>query len=320
MKSRSILAVIIFLAVFGCACAHGISNSQASIVQPASNPTVDKSDRKADELREQMAKYAKESRGKVGAAVRILETGQTVEMNDNDRYPMQSVYKFPIGMAVLNLVDTGQLDLDKKVVVEKSDLLPGQAHSPIRDKYPEGNASYTIRDLMTLMMIESDGTASDVLLRTVGGPDKVTAYLQSLGITKMVVATSEMEMTKGDMVQFLNWTTPVEAVNLLEHFYKGEGLSPASHDFLKGLMEASTTGPHRIKGQLPKGTVVAHKTGTSGTSNGLTHATNDIGIVTLPDGRHMAIAVFVTDSTANESTREGTIAKISKAAWEWATD
>jgi len=77
------------------------------------------------------------------------------------------------------------------------------------------------------------------------------------------------------------------------------------------------TGAHRLKGFLPEGTVVAHKTGTSGTSNGLTRATNDVGIVTLPDGRHMAIAVFVSDSKANEAVREGVIAKIARAAWDY---
>ena len=81
-------------------------------------------------------------------------------------------------------------------------------------------------------------------------------------------------------------------------------------------MAASNTGPRRLKGLLPTGTVVAHKTGTSGTENGETAATNDIGIITLPNGRHIAIAVFVSDSPADEGTREGVIARIAKAAWD----
>ena len=67
---------------------------------------------------------------------------------------------------------------------------------------------------------------------------------------------------------------------------------------------------------MPAGTAVAHKTGTSGTEKGITAATNDIGIITLPDGRHLAIAVFVSDSPEDEATREGVIAKIAKAIWE----
>ena len=76
------------------------------------------------------------------------------------------------------------------------------------------------------------------------------------------------------------------------------------------LMIDSTTGPNRLKGQLPKGTIVAHKTGTGGTQNGITGATNDIGIIDLGKGRHIAIAVFVSDSPADEKTREAVIAKI----------
>ena len=81
-------------------------------------------------------------------------------------------------------------------------------------------------------------------------------------------------------------------------------------------MIESPTGPKRLKGLLPAGTIVAHKTGTSGTFKGITAATNDIGIITLPNGRHLAIAVFVSDSPANEATREETIAKIAKAVWD----
>src|SRR5215469_13557678 len=83
-------------------------------------------------------------------------------------------------------------------------------------------------------------------------------------------------------------------------------------------MIESVPGARRIKGQLPAGTVVAHKTGTGGTRDGITSATNDIGIITLPDGRHLAVAVFVSDSAADDTTREALIARIAKAAWDWA--
>jgi beta-lactamase class A len=81
-------------------------------------------------------------------------------------------------------------------------------------------------------------------------------------------------------------------------------------------MLESTPGAKRLKGLLPAGANVAHKTGTSGTDKGVTAATNDIGIITLPNGRHLAIAVFVADSPADEATREGVIAKIAKAVWD----
>jgi beta-lactamase class A len=84
------------------------------------------------------------------------------------------------------------------------------------------------------------------------------------------------------------------------------------------LMTEAIPGAKRLKGELPAGTVVAHKTGTGGTRNGITSATNDIGITTLPNGAHLAVAVFVSDSLADETTRESVIARIAKAAWDCA--
>jgi beta-lactamase class A len=81
-------------------------------------------------------------------------------------------------------------------------------------------------------------------------------------------------------------------------------------------MIETKTGANRIKGHLPSGTVVAHKTGTSTTVRGVTAATNDIGIVRLPDGRHLAIAVFVADAKMDLAAREAIIARIARAAWD----
>jgi beta-lactamase class A len=96
-------------------------------------------------------------------------------------------------------------------------------------------------------------------------------------------------------------------------------LSRESQALLLKLMTEAIPGAKRLKGELPAGTVVAHKTGTGGTRNGITSATNDIGIITLPDGRHLAVAAFVSDSSAAEATRESVIARVAKAAWDWAS-
>jgi beta-lactamase class A len=167
------------------------------------------------------------------------------------------------------------------------------------------------------MVADSDGTASDVLLRLAGGPRRVTEYLRSIGVNEIVVATSEKEMAKSQEVQYRNWTTPKGMLGLLRALHDGQVLSAINRALLLQFMTQSGTGPHRIKGLLPAGTIVAHKTGTSGTVDGLSRATNDVGLITLPDGRHLALAVFVSDSTADEATREGVIARTAQAAWDW---
>ena len=259
---------------------------------------------------------AAKAQGKVGAAVLVIETGETADLNGGERFPMQSVYKLPIGMAVLQRVDRGALTLDQKVRVAPADFVsPGQ-YSPIRDRFPKGT-TLTIRQLLEFTLAQSDGTGSDVLLRLAGGPEEVMRYLGSIGVTDVVVATTEKAMGLGDQtVQYRNWSTPRGMVSVLKAVHEGRGLSPASRALVIRWMTKVTRGERRIKGLLPPGTAVARRTGSSGTINGFTAATNDVGILTLPNGRHMAIAVFVSDSRADERVRERTIAEIALAAWD----
>ena len=269
----------------------------------------------APDLSTRFADLARPAEGKVGASVLVIETGERAGFRTRDHFPMQSVYKFPIAMSALHLVDAGKLKLDQPVPIAKAELAPPGLHSPIRDQHPEGT-SLSLRDVIRFAVAESDGTASDVLLRLSGGPAAVTAYLRGLGINGVIVATSELEMARGPMVQYRNRATPDSMVDLLRAFHTGRGLSPAGRTLLEDFMAQSSPGPKRLKGLLPPGTRVAHKTGTSGTTANLTRATNDVGIVTLPNGRHLAIAVFISDSTASLDLREETIAKIARAAWD----
>jgi beta-lactamase class A len=256
------------------------------------------------------------AQGKVGAVAVLLETGETAELLGDSRFPMQSVYKFPIAMAVLQRVDAGAFTLDQEIHVRKSDLVPPDFHSPIRDLHPSGDFELPLRDILRFAVSESDGTASDVLLRLLGGAPQVTAYLKSFGVKEIIVANTENEMAQAHDVQYRNWATPRAAVQLLRLFYDGRGLSAASRTLLVQWMTETQTGPKRLKGMLPPGTVVVRKTGTSGTSNGVISATNDIGLISLPDGRHVAIAVFVSDAKAPQSATEAVIAHIAKATWD----
>src|SRR4029079_255989 len=131
------------------------------------------------ELEKKFAGIAKDARGKVGVAAVVLETGEAALLNADDHYAMQSVYKLPISMAVMDQVRQDKLDLDEQIGVTKEDLvLPGQV-SPLRDKNPNGGV-FTIRELIRLALVESDGSASDVLMRVVGGPSVVQDYLTQI--------------------------------------------------------------------------------------------------------------------------------------------
>jgi beta-lactamase class A len=269
-------------------------------------------------LTERFAEIAKASGGRVGVSVQAIEGGEAQELNGGERFPMQSVYKLPIAMAVLDAVERKALTLNQKVTLRARDMAGVGFHSPLRDRYPNGGIAISIRDLIRAAIVDSDGVASDALFTLAGGGARITAYLRGLGIPDIDVVTTERTMfeDRTRMTQYRNSATPRGAVALLRALYAGRGVSSAARELLLKDLTDSVPGPRRLKGLLPAGTVVAHKTGTDGTHDGLTRATNDIGIITLPDGRHLAIAVFVKDSTADEATRERTIAAIARAAYD----
>jgi beta-lactamase class A len=307
-----IYAVLIALAS-GCS---GSASTQEKTIHTTQNAVARKRLELPDaELQTQLIQISSIAKGHVGISAVVLETGETVSLNPQDHFPMQSVYKLPIGMAVMEQVDAGKIRLDQKVRVTKDDFgSPGQ-HSPIRDQNPNG-VVLSVNDLLRFAISESDGTASDVLMKLAGGPGAVQAYLTELKITDMIVLNIEKEIGKDWETQYRNWATPEAAVALLRALFERRGLSASSQALLLKVMIESTPGAKRLKGLLPAKTIVAHKTGTSGSRKGITAATNDIGIITLLNGKHLAIAVFVSDSAADEATREGVIARVARAVWE----
>ncbi|HVI45842.1 MAG TPA: class A beta-lactamase, partial [Chitinophaga sp.] len=241
----------------------------------------------------------------VGVSACILENGPYYSLNATVHYPMQSVYKFPIAMAVLHQIDKGKLTLDQEFRILPSELMPATGWSPIRDKYPAGNVNLSLRELLRYSVAESDGTACDVLLRILGGPAAADKYVHRLGVKDIAIATTEQVQVGKDLLpQYRNWVTPVALTDLLKIFYTGRVLSDSSYHFLMDIMVNSGPGAKRLKGLLPAGTVVAHKTGSSFTVDGRAAATNDAGIITLPDGRHLLLAVLVKDAHAPLELRE----------------
>jgi beta-lactamase class A len=317
MTMRKILSTYFLVFIFSTlACSNAVvSENNAPPEKKTETQPTQTEDKRNDELRKQIEQIASAAKGRVGVGAAVLETGETVFLNPREHFPMQSVYKLPIGMAVLQQVEAGKLSLAQKVRVEKSDFVRRGMHSPIRDQNPNG-AELSVEELLRFSVSESDGTASDVLLKLAGGAEAVGKYLSDLKISEMIVADSEKEIGKDWETQYRNWASPEGAVALLRALHERRGISEQNQALLLKMMIESPTGPKRLKGLLPKGTIVAHKTGTSGTERGITAATNDIGLITLPNGRHLAIAVFVSDSPADESTREEVIAKIARAVWD----
>lgn len=253
----------------------------------------------------------------VGVSVHGIDSKDTITVNGDKHYPMQSVFKFHIAMAVLNQVDKGKLSLSQKIHIKKSELLP-DTWSPIRDAHPKGDVILPLSEIIKYTVAQSDNNGCDILMRLIGGPKPINDYIHSLGIKDVAIKANEEEMHKEWDVQFLNWSTPKAVTDLLVKFYTKKVLSKESFNFLWKTMVETSTGTNRLKGQLPKGTVVGHKTGTSDTNKqGVTSAINDVGIVKLPNGKHYAIAVFVCNTRENEATNDKIISDISKLVWDY---
>jgi beta-lactamase class A len=297
------------------ACSNGALTQERSAHTTQNAVARQKAELQNTEFQIQLTQIASAAKGRVGMAAVVLETGEMVSLNPHDHFPMQSVYKLPISMTVMKQVDAGKIKLEQRVRVTKDDFGSRGQHSPIRDQNPNG-VEMSVSELLRYAISESDGTASDVLMKLAGGPTAIQAYLTELKITDIMVLNTEKELGQDSQVQYRNWASPEAAVALLRALQERQGLSQASQSLLLKYMIESTPGAKRLKGLLPGGTVVAHKTGTSGTQKGFTAATNDIGIITLPNGRHVAVAVFVSDSAADEAIREGVIARIAKVVWD----
>lgn len=267
-------------------------------------------------LQQKLDSIVKSKKADIGFSALFLPNQKNISVNGNKHYPMQSVYKFHLALTVLNLVDKGKLGLQQKILIKKSDLLPN-TWSPLRDKYPDGNVMVPLAEILKYTVSQSDNNGCDILFRLIGGPKSANDFIKKQGIKDIAIVATEEEMHKDDQVQFSNWTTPNAANELLRKFLIGKILKKTTQNFLMKIMEETSTGPGKIKGLLPHGTRVAHKTGYSGVNNaGITTASNDIGIISLPGGKKMLISAFVSMSKENEAENDKIIAELTKAAYD----
>lgn len=266
-------------------------------------------------LQRQIRDIAKDAQGKVAVACSLPGTPLNCNLNPTGRPPMQSVFKLPLAMTILHQVEDGGLSLDRAVPFRSSDLILPKPYSPLQDKYPQAGVDVPLRDLLEMTVRVSDNTAADILLRLAGGPKIVNDYVASLGVTGFHLQDDERALHREHSLQYRNWFEPRGAVELLRRISDHSPLN-AEHTAL--LLKWMSGASGRLDGEVPNGTKVAHKSGTSDVDNGIAAATNDIGLIALPDGRQVAIAVFVTDSTADDATRLKIIARIGRSVYDTA--
>jgi len=267
-------------------------------------------------LQDSLENIAKDARGTVGVSILYKASGRRISLHGKEHFPMQSVFKFILALYILHELDNGKLSLDQKIHIDQKDW-PAKIWSPLRDSLNGQAADIPLRTLLQYTVSKSDNGGCDELFKLAGGTRIVNDYIHQVGIKDISIVATEAEMAKAWNVQYGDWCTPDAMTTLLELFMDGKILKPATTKWLMQLMINTTTGPARLKGMLPSTAKVAHKTGSSNTNDkGITAATNDVGIITLPDGKHLIITVFVKDAAADEPTREKVIARIAAAAYK----
>ena len=332
------------LLVMPVACAAAPSPTQA----PPPITSAKSATARDPALQAALAKVAAESDGIVAVTVQHLGNGTRASLRGDVRLPMMSVFKLPLAIVALSLVETGALKLEQDVPIAESELRLGTV-SPIADQWKDGARSVTLETLIVRAIQDSDNTAGDKLVTLLGGGAAITTHLRKLGIVGVDVAEQEIEIfaravCPGTPKPFGGWTmpainacpTPTPADQLaagqreIDHAPNGAttdalvemlaaidgGAIPRYRSWLRDTLAGTKTGAKRLKALLPPGTRVEHKTGTGEDPQGLNVATNDVGVLTLPDGQRVAIAVLTAGSRRVQAAREATIARLAKVTWD----
>jgi beta-lactamase class A len=289
--------------------------------------------------------------GALGFGVGLVETGLIWVSDPSARFPLQNLLKAFLAAAALSEVDAGRLRLAEPIVLTDEDLSPGDFGINAAWPRPPGGHRMTLPavDLIALAVERSDNTAADALMQRVGGPAAVTDWLRSKGLGDVNISRYERQLqvdvagmpafqpawidprawqaardatppetreaaTARYLADARDTATLPSTLDFLCRLALGQLLSAASTRLLLRLMTDSVTGPGRLRAGLPPEAKLAHKTGTAATDLGLTPATNDIGIVTLPSGRRFAAAAYLAGSTATETARERLIADAARLA------
>jgi len=265
-----------------------------------------------DPLQAEVASLANANLGRIGVAAMDLATGRTISVLGDQPFPMASTSKIAIAATFLEGVDQGRYKLTDlyPMMVPVPSAKFSSAEAPVR-----AGAMVSGQRLIELALTRSDNQATDGLLAAVGGTQAVNRWLARSGLTGIRIDRTIATLVRDDgaidpakNVDVRDSTTPHAMVALLSGLYQGRWLSASSRQFLLDTMGNCVTGKRRIPSLLPADARVAHKTGT------LNNTASDVGILETPDGRAIAVAIYVTGQ-GGKPKRDERIAWIARSVY-----
>ncbi len=246
--------------------------------------------------------------GRLGVAVLDTGTGRLAARRGGERFALCSTFKLLLAAQALHRVDSGVEQLEHRIVYGQADLLE---YAPVTRPHA-GGAGLTVAELCEAAMAWSDNTAANLLLARQGGPQALTDWLRTLGDPATRLDRSEPALNDVPPGDVRDTTTPEAMARTLQAVALGEVLTPASRERLQGWMLGCRTGDQRLRAGMPPGWRIGEKTGTGprGTSN-------DIGVLWPPGRAPVALACYLTGSTADGARRDAAIAEVGRRVAQW---
>lgn len=301
---------------------------------------------RAEGLQRELDRLTSSLDGSIGVYALDLRSGRSASVNPDVGFPMASTVKVPVAVHILRLVDEGRLDLRQQVLLKEGDIYP-EMGGPLDTHLTPGSA-ITVRDLLHMMLTVSDNNATDILIRLGGGTQAVDARMRALGVRGIRVdryiwemlanfygdldASAQASLALADYARLAaakqspedyrrykglynddprDTSTPAGMASLLQLVWQGKALKPETTAVLKAILLDCRTGQARLKGMLPGGTPVAHKTGS------VDDVANDVGVITLPAGMgDVVVAVFVK-SEQGDAAKDRAIAQVARAVHDY---
>lgn len=265
-------------------------------------------------LEKELTAIADSAKGDVGIA--LIYDGDTLTVNNDAIYPMMSVFKLHQAVALCRMFEENGTSLDSVMTLRRSELDP-DTWSPMLKDHTGEEISLPTRRLLEYTLIESDNNASNEMFVRLMSPaacDSVIAGI--IPRASFEIRFNEAEMQDDHSRAYSNRTSPLGAAILIDRLFTDTLVSKSYQDFIKSALMRCQTGPDKISAALSEteGITIGHKTGSGyRDENGRLAASNDVAFVTLPDGRHYALAVFVKDFDGTDAEAAAIIARISAA-------
>lgn len=272
----------------------------------------------ASDLTSDIQEVIKGKKAQVGVAV--LYKDDAVTVNNDDQYPLMSVFKFHIALAVLKKMEQEGIPLTAVVTLRPSDI-DTKTWSPMYKKYKSKKITLSYGDLINYMVSQSDNNACNRLIYFVGGIQNVNAFIKDLGIDQIQLIETEKSMEQDIRKSYNNWSTPLSVAQLLRKVYTEKVLSDKHFAFLEKAMLASASGKDKFRAGLPKEIEVGHKTGMSyRTPEGVRMCDADVGVIYMPEGEKCYLAVLVKDSKESDAVNVKIMADIANKVYSHYSD